>query len=145
MAADQSDRPSGEFMAGVGVTLLVVWFIAYNFFGFRIQGIATGEFFPSRTTLPPAESGAGGLSTGTDSGPVDGTRRDAIDALVSACTSERGSPSACECVATFLVDNTSRDEMVFAEEPPSTGKWIYFAGDMWVPAKYRSAFAECGP
>lgn len=86
------------------------------------------------------ESSPGGI----DAGPMDGTRQDAIDVLVSGCTAEGGSTTGCECMATFLIDNTSRDEMVFADEPPNTGEWIYFGGNLWVPGRYQSTFAACG-
>lgn len=141
--ATESDRPSGQFIAGVVVTLLVGWFIAYNFFGFRIEGVATGDFFPDRAASS-VNRAAVDAPTNIDSGPIDGTRSDAIDELVSSCTAEGGSTRGCECIANFLIENTSRDEMVFAEDPPSTGKWIYFGGGMWVPGRYGSAFAECG-
>jgi hypothetical protein len=136
---------SSAFWAGVGATVLVAWFIAYNFFGFRIQGIATGNFFPEAVTPSSSSMGSVEPQPSLDGGQIDGTRRDAIKALASVCQSAGGSQSGCECAATFIVDNTTRDEMVFADEPPSAGTWIYFGGNMWVPGKYGSALQACGP
>ena len=138
-------RSTGEFIAGIVVTLLAGWFIGYNFFGFRIEGVATGDFFPHRSESSPDGLAATESSGGIDSGPIDGTRQDAIDALVSGCTAEGGSTEHGGIPwPIFLVDNTSREEMVFADEPPDRGEWIYFGGNLWVPGRYQSAFAACG-
>lgn len=114
--ATESDRPSGQFIAGVVVTLLVGWFIAYNFFGFRIEGVVTSTSFPPRRVI--RQSGRCRCPDKHRQRPIDGTRSDAIDELVSSCTAEGGSTRGCECIANFLIENTSRDEMVFAEDPP---------------------------
>lgn len=63
--------------------------------------------------------------------------------ITAGCQEAGGLHSECECIAEWLVHNTSIDEMAFGSEPPSTGSWIYLGGNLYMPGEYEGAFGRC--
>ena len=69
--------------------------------------------------------------------------RETVTEIAAGCEEAGGPGSGCECLAEWLVQNTSVGEMSFGENPPSTGTWIYVGGNLYIPGQYEDALRKC--
>lgn len=63
--------------------------------------------------------------------------------ITTGCQEAGGLRSSCECIAEWIVRNISVSEVSFGENPPSTGKWIYVGGNLYIPGQYEDDFRRC--
>lgn len=66
-----------------------------------------------------------------------------IDVLAQDFVDAGGSSAGCTCLVEWMLYYGDPDELVFGEEPPSDGEYLYFGRKIWLPSKYQVGFAEC--
>ena len=96
------------------------------------------------TSIDEGQSNDGTTSEWSDLNSGSEDLGEIVDTLAAGCESAGGSQSSCECIAEWLVMNTSPDDLAFASDAPADGKWIYFGGDVWIPYEYAHVFEDCG-